>query len=255
MASFMNANAYGMGGGSTYSSKRNTMDTRDITMPEPDYGAIPHQLFDDEDVRAAAMRVAQLSKTHEYVLPPAVRDAQHAWTVWSQGIAVTAALFAAVEAQLFSLIGDASDQDPLTQAFRIFSYLGLLSNLLATTSALFVLERVSGLSTRARRLSRVPNSLPYLVASGQPLPPDLLRPLKETALLRAFGMDATWAYTIGTFYLFSVLGCVSIFIQLTLYLFIRESVGVACTLTSLVVLGLLPLGVLALRVAYEFVFD
>lgn len=166
-----------------------------------------------------------------------------------------AALFAAVEAQLFSLIDQTSSQNPLTQSFRIFSYLGLLSNLLTTTSALFVLERVSGLSTRARRLSRVPNSLPYLVASGQPLPPDLLRPLGETALLRAFGMDATWAYTIGTFYVFSVLGCLSIFVQLCLYLFIQESVGVACTLTSLVVLGLVPLGVLALRITYEFIFD
>lgn len=224
-------------------------------MPEAEYGTFSQHLLDDEDGRAAAMRIAQLSKTHEYVLPPAVRDAQHAWTVWSQGIAVTAALFAAVEAQLFSLIDEASSQTSLTQSFRIFSYLGLLSNLLTTTSALFVLERVSGLSTRARRLSLVPNSLPYLVASGQPLPPDLLRPLRETALLRAFGMDATWAYTIGTFYLFSVLGCLSIFVQLTLYLFIRESVSVACVLTALVVLGLVPLGVLALRVAYEFVFD
>src|SRR5690348_428763 len=72
------------------------------------------------------------------------------------------ALFASVEAQLFSLIDTTEGQTPttLTQAFRVFSYLGLLSNLLATTSALFVLERVSGLSTRARKLSLLPNSLP-----------------------------------------------------------------------------------------------
>lgn len=76
--------------------------------PEPEYGTFSQHLLDDEEVRAAAMRVTQLSKTHECelvcvlvgrlgieswtlvdVLPPAVRDAQHAWTVWSQGIAVT----------------------------------------------------------------------------------------------------------------------------------------------------------------------
>ncbi|KDN49869.1 hypothetical protein RSAG8_01934, partial [Rhizoctonia solani AG-8 WAC10335] len=84
-------------------------------------------------------RIVRPQGVHEYVLPPAVRDAQQAWTVWSQGIAVTTALFAAVEAQLFNLIDETNGPtSSLTQTFRIFSYLGLLSNLLATTSALLV---------------------------------------------------------------------------------------------------------------------
>ncbi|KAB5591172.1 hypothetical protein CTheo_5381 [Ceratobasidium theobromae] len=201
-------------------------------------------------------RLSGPQNVHDYVLPPAVRDAKQAWTVWSQGIAVTTALFAAVEAQLFSLINMPEEENTtLTQAFRIFSYLGLLSNLLATTSALFVLERVSGLSTRARKLSLLPNSLPRKVADGVPLPPDLLHPLRETALLRAFGMDATWGYTIGMFYLFSIAGCVSIFVQLSLYLFIRETVAIACILTALIIFGLTPVAVLTLRIVYEFLFD
>ncbi|KAG8721005.1 hypothetical protein FRC09_008626 [Ceratobasidium sp. 395] len=196
------------------------------------------------------------SRTFADVLPPAVRDAKQAWTIWSQGIAVTTALFAAVEAQLFSLIDETNSPTPLNQAFRVFSYLGLLSNLLATTSALFVLERISGLSTRARKLClESPNSLPRQVSDGLPLPPDLLHPLRETALLRAFGMDATWGYTIGMFYLFSFAGCMSIFVQLSLYLFIREPVAVAVVLTALITFGLTPLVVLALRIAYEFLFD
>ncbi|ELU39952.1 hypothetical protein AG1IA_06018 [Rhizoctonia solani AG-1 IA] len=184
------------------------------------------------------------------------RDAKQAWTVWSQGIAVTTALFAGVEAQLFNLIDETTGPtDSLTQAFRIFSYLGLLSNLLATTSALFVLERVSGLPTRARRLSLLPNSLPRQVADGTPLPAELLHPLRETALLRAFGMDATWGYTITMFYLFSIAGCLSVFVQLSLYLFIRESVAVAVVLTSVIMFGLTPLVVLTLRIVHEFLFD
>ncbi|CAE6494946.1 unnamed protein product [Rhizoctonia solani] len=201
-------------------------------------------------------RIVRAQSVHEYVLPPAVRDAKQAWTVWSQGIAVTTALFAGVEAQLFNLIDETnSPMSSLTQAFRIFSYLGLLSNLLATTSALFVLERVSGLPTRARKLSLLPNSLPRLVADGAPLPPDLLHPLRETALLRAFGMDATWGYTIAMFYLFSIAGCLSIFVQLSLYLFIREPVAVAVVLTSVIIFGLTPLAVLTLRIVHEFLFD
>ncbi|QRV75535.1 hypothetical protein RhiJN_03550 [Ceratobasidium sp. AG-Ba] len=240
---------------SPHASKRNTMEARKMNLPEPDHPALSPTAYLDEGLTAAELKYSRLSAIHNYVLPPAVRDAKQAWTVWSQGIAVTTALFAAVEAQLFSLIDQTNSPTPLNQAFRIFSYIGLLSNLLATTSALFVLERISGLSTRARKLALVPGSLPRKVADGVPLPPDLLHPLKETALLRAFGMDATWGYTIGMFYLFSFAGCISIFVQLSLYLFIREPVPVAVVLTALVTFGLTPLVVLAIRIAYDFLFD
>ncbi|KAG8742383.1 palmitoyltransferase pfa5 [Ceratobasidium sp. 414] len=270
---------------SPYASKRNTLEARKMTLPEPEHHLLSPTPIIDDDIAAAELRIARLNKIHNCeswpwldfmntfergfgtdVLPPAVRDAKQAWTIWSQGIAVTVnhssrsrclpklmfsnqtALFAAVEAQLFSLIDTTNSPTPLHQAFRVFSYLGLLSNLLATTSALFVLERISGLSTRARKLALVPGSLPRQVADGIPLPPELLHPLKETALLRAFGMDATWGYTIGMFYLFAFAGCISIFVQLSLYLFIREPVAVAVVLTALVMFGLTPLVVLALRI-------
>lgn len=239
------------------SCKKGTGETgREITTGIEHYTLSP-TASQSEEFQGVETRLSRPQNVHDYVLPPAVRDAKQAWTVWSQGIAVTTALFAAVEAQLFSLIDTTEGQTSttLSQAFRVFSYLGLLSNLLATTSALFVLERVSGLSTRARKLSLLPNSLPRQVADGVPLPPDLLHPLRETALLRAFGMDATWGYTIGMFYLFSIAGCVSIFVQLSLYLFIRESVAIACVLTALIVFGLTPVAVLTIRIAYEFLFD
>jgi hypothetical protein len=68
-------------------------------------------------------------------------------------------------------------------------------------------------------------------------------------------MDATWGYTIGMFYLFSIAGCVLIFVQLSLYLFIRESVAIASVLTALIVFGLTPVAVLTLRTVYEFFVD
>ncbi|CEL60458.1 hypothetical protein RSOLAG1IB_12363 [Rhizoctonia solani AG-1 IB] len=249
--------------GSTYSDNRTYGSTtknsalhseHPIISEGGEYALSPAQ-SESEEFRGGR-RGVRTQSVDEYVLPPAVRDAKQAWTVWSQGIAVTTALFAGVEAQLFNLIDETSSPtNSLTQAFRIFSYLGLLSNLLATTSALFVLERVSGLSTRARKLSLLPNSLPRQVADGVPLPANLLHPLRETALLRAFGMDATWGYTITMFYLFSIAGCLSVFVQLSLYLFIRESVAIAVVLTSVIMFGLTPIVVLTLRIVYEFLFE
>ncbi|KAF8704704.1 hypothetical protein RHS03_05951, partial [Rhizoctonia solani] len=241
----------------TYGSsmKNSTLQSNQPIISEGGEYALSPTQSESEEFRGER-RGIRTQSVHEYVLPPVVRDAKQAWTVWSQGIAVTTALFAGVEAQLFNLIDETTGPtDSLTQAFRIFSYLGLLSNLLATTSALFVLERVSGLSTRARRLSLLPNSLPRQVADGTPLPAELLHPLRETALLRAFGMDATWGYTIAMFYLFSIAGCLSVFVQLSLYLFIRESVVVAVVLTSVIMFGLTPLVVLTLRIVHEFLFD
>ncbi|KAJ1308091.1 hypothetical protein OPQ81_002154 [Rhizoctonia solani] len=180
--------------GRTYGStlKNGTLQSGQPMISEAGEYTLSPAISESEELQGER-RVFRPQSVHDYVLPQAVRDAKQAWMVWSQGIAVTTALFAAVEAQLFNLIDETQGPTSgLTQAFRIFSYLGLLSNLLATTSALFVLERVSGLSTRARKLSLLPNSLPRQVADGAPLPPDLLHPLRENALLRAFGMDATW---------------------------------------------------------------
>ncbi|KAG8683626.1 hypothetical protein FRC08_014175, partial [Ceratobasidium sp. 394] len=74
---------------SPYASKRNTLETRKLTLPEPDLDLLSPTPVIDDEIAAAELRLARLNKIHNYVLPPAVRDAKQAWTVWSQGIAVT----------------------------------------------------------------------------------------------------------------------------------------------------------------------
>ncbi|PVG00625.1 hypothetical protein CPB86DRAFT_700825 [Serendipita vermifera] len=159
-------------------------------------------------------------------LPAVVKADVESFVQIANTLAITTALFAAVQIALAQIV-DAKDMpdSPALTTLRWFMYSAVLVNMGCTASAISVVNITSSLSNQARRLIlKNPDSIPHRYVHGEPLDRELLQPQEFRRRLEEFGMPPRLFPFITRCMLVSfVLGSLFIFISFCLWVYLTQS--------------------------------
>ena len=198
-------------------------------------------------------------------LPPVVKDVVEGWTSAISAIAVIVrlgtnaaryvsdqpqtALFTGVQSTLLQILGPGNIvSEPVSaQVLRWFTYGSIIFNLGASTSAVFCLIIFSDISTHARRRAIHDDKLPAQVLRDECIEIKYLTVEKEGELLREFGINPIFGQAKRHMICCFVLGVLCTFIDIAIWTWQKETLGL--TIAILVCLGVvgLPLGQIFFR--------
>jgi len=139
------------------------------------------------------------------------------------------ALFAGALVSLAQLVATNDTSSPAWDALRFFTYAAIAINLSGTTLALIIIKMCTDVAFTAQRLLiSDPRSWPARLARGESLPREILGDQVQFPV--AFGMSRGYIWLDWGAAVWFLLGFLSTFASLTLWIWLTQSFLVAATL-------------------------
>ncbi|KAG8765673.1 hypothetical protein FRC20_006957 [Serendipita sp. 405] len=186
--------------------------------------------------------MALRQKVQDFKLPEVVQADINSWICVANTLAITTALFAAVQISLNAIVEQLmfSGKSMPLRVLRWIMYASVLVNISGTASAISVVNMASSLSSEARSQffkGRDMNST---------LPRVLLRPESSFARLRHFGMPSVFLWLTRLMLISYFAGSICLFISFYVWVFITQSKAAAASL--------LPIGIPAFLLVCSLVY-
>ncbi|KAG8824704.1 hypothetical protein FRC17_009035 [Serendipita sp. 399] len=175
-----------------------------------------------------------LQKLQDFELPKVIQADIASWICVANTLAITTALFAAVQISLNAIVEQLLEGRDSTawRVLRWFMYASVLINIGGTASAISVVNLASSLPNEARScILNKQDSVPRKwLTADKPLPESLLRAESTFSRLEAFGMPKIFSFITRAMLFSFFFGSFSLFVSLYLWVFLTQTRAAAAAL-------------------------